>query len=63
MDETMSGEAMALNVIYKINKKLKFLYRNNVFLTPKLRCLLCNALIQSDFDNICSACYPNLTKK
>ena len=25
MDETMSGEAMALNVIHKINNKLKFL--------------------------------------
>ena len=25
-DETMSGEAMALNVIHKINNKLKFLY-------------------------------------
>ena len=31
MDETMSGEAMALNVIYKINNKLKCLYRKNVF--------------------------------
>ena len=26
-DKTMSGEAMALHVIYKINNKLKFLYR------------------------------------
>ena len=31
MDETMSGEAMALNVIHKINNKLKFLYRQNIF--------------------------------
>ena len=37
MDETMSGEAMALNVIYKINNKLKFLYRKNDFLTATLR--------------------------
>ena len=63
MDETMSGEAMALNVIHKINNKLKFLYRKNVFLTPKLRRLLCNALIQPHFDYACSAWYPNLTKK
>ena len=33
MDETMSGEAMALNVIHKINNKPKFLYRKNDFLT------------------------------
>ena len=63
MDETMSGEAMALNVIHKINNKLKFLYRKNVFLTPKLRRLLCNPLIQPHFDYACSAWYPNLTKK
>ena len=37
MDETMSGEAMALNIIYKINNKLKFLYRKNDFLTATLR--------------------------
>ena len=44
LNETMSGEAMALNVVNKINK-LKFLYCKNSFLTPALRCLLCNALI------------------
>ena len=35
--ETISGEAMALNIVHKINKKLKFLYRKNSFLTPALR--------------------------
>ena len=50
MNETMSGEAMALNVIHKINNKLKLLYRKNDFLTPTLGCLLCNALIQPPFD-------------
>ena len=63
MDETMSAEAMALHVIHKINNKLKFLYRKNDFLTPTLRCLLCNALIQPHFDYACSAWYPNLSKK
>ena len=63
MDEAMLGEAMALNVIHKINNKLKFLYRKNNFLTPTMRRLLCNALIQPHFDYVCSAWYPNLTKK
>ena len=58
-----SGEAMALNVIHKINNKVEFLYRKTVFLIPKLRRLLCNALIQPDFDYACSTWYPNLTKK
>ena len=63
MDETMSGEAMAFSVIHKINKKLKFFYCENVFLAPKLRRILCNALIQPHFDYACSDWYPNLTKK
>ena len=61
LGETMSEEAMPLNVVNKINNKLKFLYRKNSSLTPALRRLLCNALIQH-FDYACSAWYPNLTK-
>ena len=63
MDETMSREPMALKVINKINGKLKFLYRKNSFLTPGLRRMLCNALIQPHFDYACSAWYPNLNAK
>ena len=63
INETMSGETMAPKVIQKINNKLKFLCRKNIFSTPKLRRLLCNALIEPHFDYACSAWYPNLTKK
>ena len=63
LDEIMSGEAMALSVINKINNKLKFLYRKNRLLSPTLRRLLCNALIQPPFDYACSDWYPNLTNK
>ena len=63
LDETLSGEAMAVNVVNKINNKLKFFYRKISFLTPALRCLLCNALMQPHFDYVCSAWYPNLTNK
>ena len=61
LDESLSGESMALNVINKINSKLKFLYRKNKFLTPDLKRMLCNALIQPHFDYACSAWYPQLT--
>ena len=54
MDETMFGEAMALNVIHKSNSKLKFLYRKNDFLTLTLRRILCNRLIQPHFHYACS---------
>ena len=41
---------------------IKFLYRRNVFLTSKLRRLLCNTLIQSHFDYACSVWHPDLSK-
>ena len=63
MDETMSRETMAPDVIYKINNNLNFFNCKNDFLAPTLRYLLYNALIQSHFDYPCSAWYPNLTKK
>ena len=37
LDETLSGESMTLDVLSKINKKLKFLYRKNDFLTPDFK--------------------------
>ena len=61
LDETMSGESMVLKVTNKANSRLKFLHRKNKFLTPTLRRLLCNALIEPHFDYASSAWYPNLT--
>ena len=54
---------MALSVINKINNKLKFFHRKKRFLTPSLRGLLCNALIQPHFDYACSAWYSNLKSR
>ena len=59
----MSGELVAQKVNNKINSRLKLLHRKNKFLTPALRRLLCNALIQLHFDYVFPACYPNLTQK
>ena len=63
LDETMSGEPMTLKVINKINGNLKFLYWKNRFLSPELRRMLCNVLIQPHFDYTCPVWYPNLTEK
>ena len=54
---------MALNVIDKVNSRLKFLHRQNNFLTPPLRILSCNALIQRLFDYGCTAWFPNPSEK
>ena len=64
LDETMSGESMSMALkTKKINQKFKFLYRKNGFLTPELRRLMCNAIIQPHFDYAWSAWYANLTQK
>ena len=63
LDNTLSGEVMATKTIKKINARLKFLHRKNDFLTPDLRRLLCNALIQPHFDYVCSSLFPNLNQK
>ena len=55
LDESMSGEPMALKVVNKINGELKFLYRKNIFFKPELRRMLCNALSQAHFDYACTA--------
>ena len=62
LDENLSGEPMALQVIKKINTRLRFLYRKNRFLSQPLHKLLCNAIVQPHFDYACSAWYPNLHK-
>ena len=63
LNDKMSGEGMALNAIHKINSRLKFLYRKDMFLTYDLRRLLCNALIQPNFDYVCSSWYPTISQK
>ena len=54
---------MALNIIDKINSHLKFLHRQNPFLTPPLHRHLCNVLIQPLSDYACIAWFPNLSEK
>ena len=63
LDESMSGDMMALQVIKKINDRLKFLYRKKDILSLRLRRLLCNAIIQPHFDYACSSWYTNLKQK
>ena len=59
----MSGKSMAWKTIKSISQKFNFLYSKNRFLTSVLRRLLCNAIMQPQFDYTCSAWYPNLTQK
>ena len=54
---------MAMKSLRKINTKLQFLYRQNEFLNPKLRRLLCNSLIQPHFDYAFISWYPLINQK
>ena len=63
LDQSVSGESMALKVIDKVNPRLKFLHRQSRFLTPSLRRLLCNALTQPLFAYVCTAWFSNVSKR
>ena len=62
LDESLSGESMALHFLNKINSRLRFLYRQNRFLNNLLWRLLCNVMIQSFFEYARPAWYPSLRK-
>ena len=53
---------MARKTLKRINKKLKFLYRQGIFLNPACERLLCNALIQPLFWLRFTSWYPLLSK-
>ena len=63
LDQSLSGDGIANNIIKKSNARLKFLYRqaNNVDLETKK--LLVSALIQCHYDYASSSWYSGLTKK
>ena len=46
LDSKWNSEALASNVLRKINAKLKFVYQKSIHLIPAFRRLLCNVLIQ-----------------
>ena len=59
LDETLSGEPMALKALNKINGKLKFLYRKYKFLTPHYT--ECYAMLLSSHILIMPALHGTLT--
>ena len=59
LDETLSGESMALKVVNKINSRLRFPYRKDIFMSSSFRRLLCNFPIHTRFDYSCSAWCSN----
>ena len=63
LDQFLSGEIIASNILYKSSNKLKFIYRNAGKFNLETKKLLISALIQCHFDYTCSAWYNGLSKK
>lgn len=63
IDQHVSGEAIATQVIAKSNSKLKFLYRQIECLDQNTRKILSSALIQCHFDYCSPAWYSSLSAK
>ena len=63
LDQFLSGEIIASNILYKSSNKLKFLYRNAGKFNLETKKLLISALIQCHFDYTCSTWYNGLSKK
>ncbi len=63
LDNTLSGDSIASNIIKKANGRLKFLYRHSDCLNFKSRKTLTSALIMCHFDYACSSWYSALSQK
>ena len=62
IDQTVSGETIAKNIIHKANSRLRFLYRQASCLNQNSRKILVSALIQCHFDYAASAWYSGLSQ-
>ena len=57
LDQSLSGDVIASDVLSKTSNKLTFLYRNARKVNKKTKTLLVSSLIQCNFDYTCSAWY------
>jgi hypothetical protein len=62
IDQFLSGDQMALDIIKKVNSRLKFLYRQANFLDQKTKKTLCSALVLCLFDYSISSWYGGISK-
>ena len=63
LDQNLSGDSVANDVIKKAAARLKFLYRQAKSLNESSRKILCSALIQCYFDFACSSWYSPLSQQ
>ena len=61
LEQNLSGENIANNIVSKCSNKLKFLYRNTSNFDSRTKKLLVSALLQHHFDYACSSWYSGLS--
>ena len=54
IDNHLSGEHIVDSIVHKVNNRLRFLYRQAMFLDVKCKMSLCSALITCHMDYACS---------
>ena len=59
----MVAALLSMKSLRKINTNSWFLYKQNEYLIPELRRLLCNYLMQLHFDYTCVSLYPSVNQK
>ena len=62
LDNTLTGEGMAVKVISKINLRIQFLPRISHLIDRKALEILAGALVQGHFDYACTSWFTNLPK-
>jgi len=63
IDQNMSGTSMGNSVVKRINSRIKFLYRKQIYLNRKIRIMLSSALVLPIFDYACTSWYNGQCKK
>ena len=62
LEQDVSGNIMGSTAIKKVNKGLKFMYRNASMFDVRCRKLLCQSLLQSHFDYACNVWFRSMDK-
>ena len=62
LNQYLDGEQIVLDIIGKVNSRLKFLYRQANFLNPGVKKTICSALVLCLFDYSISSWYGGISK-
>ena len=62
LDQELSGEQHAMNVLKKVSARIKFIYRNSKYFDCHTSKLVASAIVQCHFDYACLFWYTGLSK-